>query len=265
MRKQSFGFTLIELLVVLAIIAILAAMLMPAFAQSREAARRTLCVNNQHQILIGILVVAHADSLSLQEHPTTDLNCVNTDFSTPAYPEGYDYRPVLDRYCGDPRVYYCPSGGIPGPDGVHEGRYGVKREGLEHYIDYILPPAAVYIENRQPWHYFAADEDVSNDVAWQDLPAFAKKFRAERPTLVVAIADYTKTDATDDIEQLLENPEGEFPQHNGLNGEPEGFRGLNVGFFDGHVEWRSFPDRAQPRISCRVPMQEEFWQLISWY
>src|SRR5437763_15790418 len=47
------GFTLIEMLVVISIIAILASILFPVFAQAREKARAAACLSNQKQIAMA--------------------------------------------------------------------------------------------------------------------------------------------------------------------------------------------------------------------
>lgn len=55
MNKRHQAFTLVEILVVLAIIAILAALLFPAFGRAREGARQTSCSSNLQQIGFAVL------------------------------------------------------------------------------------------------------------------------------------------------------------------------------------------------------------------
>jgi prepilin-type N-terminal cleavage/methylation domain-containing protein len=64
--RHRRAFTLIELLVVIAVITALAAILLPVFAQAREAARRTSCLSKLHQLILAqhLYVQDHDDTLS---------------------------------------------------------------------------------------------------------------------------------------------------------------------------------------------------------
>ena len=92
-QGKKRGFTLIELLVVIAIIAILAAILFPAFAKAREAARRTSCASNIRQISLGLQQYAQLNDERL---PGRD-----------AY--GQNWRRAVYSFVKDANLFRCPS------------------------------------------------------------------------------------------------------------------------------------------------------------
>lgn len=122
MRQTLFRrFTLVEMLVVITIISILAALLLPSLQSALQQARKTVCLNQQHQFATQLTMYADSnyghvpllyDSSMGNDTAATDILWMNRGWTSPISgccgftPLG---RLYLSGLMPNGQLYYCPS------------------------------------------------------------------------------------------------------------------------------------------------------------
>jgi prepilin-type N-terminal cleavage/methylation domain-containing protein/prepilin-type processing-associated H-X9-DG protein len=89
---RARGFSQLELLVVVLILAVLAALLVPALAGARRSAQSVNCISNLRQIALGFQQYASVNGGRLPDPPAVNLS----------------WEAVILNFVGDPAVYRCP-------------------------------------------------------------------------------------------------------------------------------------------------------------
>ena len=263
----SHAFTLIELLVVVAIIAILAAMLLPALARAKSRALNIACLNNLKQLnLCQHLYVADNNDYLVPNNSVASLSSVTTTAVSETKGiswclDGIDgtsavtqqnpsniVNGLLFQYNTSVAIYHCPAdqSTLEAPDGTPlpqlRWRSYNMSQSINGYPDYVPPGAPDWFLQ-----------------FWASIPCWKKYTQIRHPTpsdLFVFIDENEDTifdgqfgnPCNPPLPYTAPNEWWDMPanRHN---------RGANLTFADGHVEhwkWQSamiftgFPQSVTP-------------------
>ncbi|HPO90865.1 MAG TPA: DUF1559 domain-containing protein [Victivallales bacterium] len=201
-RARNSGFTLIELLVVVAIIAILAAMLLPALSKAREKARQSVCMNNLKQIGLAFHMYIQ------------DYDDWFPYWGVPPWGNQVRWFGVIAKYIGYQKI----------PDSAVAHPY---KKLLTCPSDDLKSPLLWNNAISYGYNYKLLDIRYGLSETWRQSPP-SKLSRIPEPNLKIMVADRKRASSSD--ESLIEKSGYYDISDRHLSGG-------NILFVDGHVEW----------------------------
>ena len=207
-------FTLIELLIVIAIIAILAALLLPALRNAKEKGKSATCMSQLHQIGLAAIMIAAENG---DTFPYVVANSI-------AYlpPESRDAFNQIFR--GNRYMFYCPNDYAPGGTWATPADWTTPISGLYRIGYYYVANPRLNTSTGPIDNSLCFDSNGNGTVTDEYLVTF----KDARPSEVAICADATGT------------PTPTYPDNWYFAHPPAYGKGtLNVLYGDGHVEARS--------------------------
>lgn len=219
-NRQKTAFTLIEILIVIAIIAILAALLLPALSMGKSKALRVSCMNNLRQLGVACQVYAADNDGRLVENwpyaivRNLETNCWthgNMRFDFEATNPGLLRAGKLFPYANNPNTYHCPA-----DRSITNGAPRVRSYSMNSWMGsrYMENEQPAY--NQRPYRTFVRDSELS----------------AATPANLFVIADEHEL-TIDDASFLVSMNDSEIFQNYPATRHD---RGYALTFADAHVE-----------------------------
>jgi prepilin-type N-terminal cleavage/methylation domain-containing protein/prepilin-type processing-associated H-X9-DG protein len=221
MRSQLRAFTLMEVLVTIAVIAVLAAILLPAFAQARESARQSVCV--QHMRQVGQAFWMYLQDYDERLPDRRDLKSVlgYRPWNTwpPSDPRCGWAAVVLEPYVRHAGLWSCPS--VTG---------SVLGEAVQVKQAYAPDSFSRY----WMWRFDRIDVPTPVDNFWGKTPEQALADLRANPSPF-----YGRPESLAEVELMVDPyfPRTIATVPAGLRGKSVHRGGRNRLFLDGHVKW----------------------------
>jgi prepilin-type N-terminal cleavage/methylation domain-containing protein/prepilin-type processing-associated H-X9-DG protein len=249
MALRADGFTLIELLVVIAVIAILAALLLPALSSAKNQAILVDCKSNERQQLLAMTMYAHDNKDFLPDdvggNQAWDLRDFSGDYlSEGGAPYKVWYDPGTNQKFTDTdyRAFWNSTG------------YETENDPILRVVGYTetLAGVAAY-SNQGEWDFATnANQKLSGTpitVNGHSYPIVISSRVLTACVVITGAGNMSANLVAKEKYQWTDLPHGDdgdvpgtkpFTSSHMLNATIPS--GANLGMFDGHVEWRRFQD-----------------------